>query len=89
MESEEITSAMESLSGWSFEENQIVKTFSFEDFKKSLDFVNKVGELAEKHEHHPDILINYNKVRLSLTTHSAKALTETDFDLAKEIDNLE
>ena len=89
MESEEITSAMESLSGWSVEGSQIVKTFSFEDFKKSLDFVNKVGELAEKHEHHPDILINYNKVRLSLTTHSAKGLTEKDFDLAKEIDNLE
>ena len=83
---QEIGKEMESLKGWSFESNSIVKDFSFENFKESLDFVNKIGEIAEKLNHHPDIQINYNLVRLNLTTHSARTLTKIDFDVAREID---
>ena len=51
-------------------------------------FVNHVADLAEKMDHHPDILVQYNKVRLTLSTHSAGGLTQADLDLAKEIDGL-
>jgi 4a-hydroxytetrahydrobiopterin dehydratase len=82
----EINQEMSSLEGWSLEGSSISKSFEFTNFKESLDFVNKVGEIAEKAQHHPDILINYNQVRLSLSTHSEGGLTRKDFSLAKEID---
>ena len=85
----EIQDLMVELKDWSLEPDSITKDFSFNNFKESLDFVNKVGEIAEKLGHHPDIMINYNLVRLSLTTHSEKGLTRKDFDLAKEIDKLQ
>ena len=66
----------------------IVKDYSFVGFVRALDFVNKVGEIAERHGHHPDILLSGNKVRLSLTTHSEKGLTSKDFEVAEEIDKL-
>jgi 4a-hydroxytetrahydrobiopterin dehydratase len=66
----------------------IVREFEFDDFVAALGFVNRVGELAEQTQHHPDIDIRYNSVRLSLTTHSAGGLTDADFDLAIQIDNL-
>lgn len=84
----EINHAMSGLKEWSLESSSITKTFSFSNFKESLEFVNKIGELAEKHSHHPDMLISYDQVRLSLTTHSEKGLTKKDFELAKEIDLL-
>jgi 4a-hydroxytetrahydrobiopterin dehydratase len=61
-----------------------VRTFKFKDFVGSLAFVNKVGELAEKAGHHPDIDIRYNKVRLALVTHDAGGITAKDFDLAAD-----
>ena len=84
----EIQDEMQELRDWFIESSSITKDFSFKDFKESLNFVNKVGEIAEKHDHHPDIMINYNLVRLSLTTHSEKGLTKKDFDVAKEVDKI-
>ncbi len=84
----EIQDNMEELKDWSLESDSITKEFSFQNFKESLNFVNHVGELTEKHNHHPDIMITYNRVRLSLTTHSEHGLTKKDFDLAKEIDQI-
>ena len=83
-----INEKMRGLKNWALEGSSITKDLSFKDFKESLDFTNKVGELAEKHEHHPNILIQYNKVRLTLTTHSEGGLTLKDFDLAGEIDKI-
>ena len=85
----EINEAMSDLNDWSLETNAIVKIFSFNNFKEALEFVDKVGEVAEKLEHHPDIMINENQVRLMLTTHSVSSLTRKDFELAREIDKLE
>jgi len=82
----EINQELSTLNGWSLEGSSISKNFTFSNFKESIDFVNNVGEIAEKNEHHPDIIINYNQVRLSLTTHSENGLTRKDFQLAKEID---
>ena len=69
--------------------NNIKKTFEFEDFKKAIKFINKIAEIAEREAHHPDItLYNYNKVEVKLTTHSVGDVTEKDFKLASEIDNI-
>ena len=74
--------------GWKNEAAELIKTFQFEDFRAALGFVNKVGEAAEHAGHHPDIDIRYNRVRLALTTHDAGGLTEKDFDLARQADQL-
>jgi 4a-hydroxytetrahydrobiopterin dehydratase len=70
------------------EDKKIRKEFKFKDFKASLDFVNKVGALAENEGHHPSINIIYNKVIISLTTHAIQGLSENDFIMAAKIDNI-
>ncbi|HWE83630.1 MAG TPA: 4a-hydroxytetrahydrobiopterin dehydratase [Terracidiphilus sp.] len=84
----EISTRLGSLQSWRREGNEIVRTFEFPDFRGSLAFVNKTGDLAEAAGHHPDIDIRYNKVRLALTTHDAGGLTANDFDLADKINNI-
>lgn len=84
----EITTAMAGLNNWGLEGNSLTKQFEFQDFMEALGFVNDVGQIAEKHQHHPNITIRYNIVILALTTHSSGELTEKDFEVAKEIDSL-
>ena len=79
---------MSKLKNWSLEGDSIVKDKILGNFKEAMEFVNKIAELAEKYNHHPAIIIQYNNVRLSLTTHYAKGLTEKDFELAEEIDKI-
>lgn len=74
------------LKGWTLEGGQLRKTFSFKSFRGSLAFVVQVAMIAETMDHHPDIDIRYDKVTLTLSTHSAGGLTEKDFLLAQEID---
>ena len=76
------------LEGWTLDGPVIRREFLFPGFTESLAFVNRVGTLAESMDHHPDIAILYNKVVLSLSTHSDGGLTEKDFDLASQIDRL-
>jgi 4a-hydroxytetrahydrobiopterin dehydratase len=71
---------------WSREGDAIVKTAMHKDFAAALAWVNQVGAVAEAANHHPDIAISWNKVTLTLSTHSAGGLTQADLDLAKEID---
>ncbi len=66
----------------------LLKEFKFDDFKQALDFVNNVGEIAEKLNHHPDISISYNKVKIKIYTHKVDGLTEKDFELAEKIDEI-
>ena len=74
---------------WHDEHDALVRDFTFTDFAAALWFVNRVGELAEERNHHPDILIHgYNNVRLTLSTHSAGGLTAADHELAGAIDAL-
>ncbi|MBR9700484.1 4a-hydroxytetrahydrobiopterin dehydratase, partial [Candidatus Woesearchaeota archaeon] len=68
------------------EPGMMEKEFSFPDFKTALDFVNKVGELAEEEDHHPDIFLSWGKVHIQLTTHSENGLTGKDVHLAKRIE---
>jgi len=86
---DEIKKYLTSLSGWMKEGNQIEKQFQFKDFAEALSFVNKVGEEAEKINHHPDILIHsWNKVKITISTHSEGGITTKDFQLAQKIEGL-
>ena len=67
---------------------ELVRTFQLKDFVAALEFVNLIGKLAEVAGHHPDIDIRYNRVRLALVTHDEGGLTEKDFDLAAQAQNL-
>ena len=71
------------------DDDAIVKTVVRQDFAAALAWVNQVGELAESRNHHPDIAISWNKVTLTLSTHSAGGLTQLDLDLAAAIDGLD
>lgn len=84
----QIADSLPAVSGWQVERGELVRSFSFADFRAALAFVNKAGELAEAANHHPDIDIRYNKVRLALVTHSAGGLTANDFNLARQINAL-
>ena len=76
-------------SPWTREGDEIVREWRFEDFAEAMAFVNRVAEAAETANHHPDILVHgWNKVRLSLTNHSAGGLTDADFEMAGRIDGL-
>ncbi len=84
----EVQRHMASVPGWKLENGELTQTFSLPSFPTALLFVNSVGLLAEKANHHPDILIKYRKVTLSLTTHDSGGLTELDFALANQISAL-
>lgn len=74
---------------WEEKDGKIERTFKFGNFSEALEFINRVGELSEEAQHHPDILLHgYNLVTLSLTTHSAGGTTDKDFDLAQKINTL-
>lgn len=77
-------------SQWEREGDEIVRNWTFADFAQAISFVNRVAEVAERRNHHPDIAVHgWNKVKLAVTNHSAGGLTEADFELAKELDGLE
>jgi 4a-hydroxytetrahydrobiopterin dehydratase len=86
LDEEEIQQRLDELGDWEREGDDIQKVFEFDDFAASIKFVNDVAKLAERYDHHPDIDIRYNKVKLSLSTHSEGGLTARDFDVAGEIE---
>jgi 4a-hydroxytetrahydrobiopterin dehydratase len=88
LSSAEVTRQLTVMPSWQIENGELARTFELRDFRAALAFVNQVGELAESANHHPDIDIRYNRVRLALVTHSAGGLTKNDFDLAARIDSL-
>ncbi len=85
---EEISIYLSKLNKWSVNDNQemIFKKFKFNNFKKSLEFTNKVGELAEKEGHHPDISLGFSYCLVMIHTHAIKGLSVNDFILASKID---
>jgi len=88
LDEEDIASRLED-SPWRRDADEIVREWRFEDFAEAMAFVNRVAEAAEGANHHPDILVHgWNKVRLSLTNHSAGGLTDADFEMAGRIDQL-
>ena len=75
------------LPGWSYAENTLSKSYSFSGFGRSMQFVNMVAQAAEAINHHPDILIKYDKVSLTLTTHDSGGVTLHDVQLAATCDD--
>jgi 4a-hydroxytetrahydrobiopterin dehydratase len=86
----EVEHRLSALADWRVgEERAIVRDFAFANFADAIAFVNRVAEAAEVANHHPDILLHgWNKVRLTLSTHSQGGLTDADFQLAAQIDRL-
>lgn len=84
----QIRDALYNLPDWSQNEDVISKEFIFAEFAEAIMFVNRVAELAEDADHHPDIDIRFNKVTLALSTHSAGGLTHKDIELAQQIEEL-
>jgi 4a-hydroxytetrahydrobiopterin dehydratase len=77
------------LPNWNvIDEHHITRKFTFPDFQKALDFVNRVGAIAEEQGHHPDILLTWGKVEITLWTHAVNGLTESDFIMAAKIDQI-
>ena len=85
----EIQTLLSQLDGWQvIKEHHLLKTYSFPDFRASLQFVNLIGELAESQGHHPDICFGWGKAEVTIWTHKIDGLTESDFVLAAKIDRL-
>ncbi len=76
------------LKDWKLHAGKLVKEFKFTDFNESIKFVNKIADIAEAEGHHPDITINYDKVKIELITHAVGGLSENDFILAAKIDEI-
>ncbi|MDD5201455.1 MAG: 4a-hydroxytetrahydrobiopterin dehydratase [Terrimicrobiaceae bacterium] len=84
----EIETALRAVPGWRCDGAEISRTFALGNFVESVEFVNRITELAEEANHHPDVDIRWNKVMLRLSTHSKGGLTAADFALAAQIDDL-
>jgi 4a-hydroxytetrahydrobiopterin dehydratase len=82
----QLNEALSNLDGWSREGETIVREFEFPDFVTALGFITRVGVLAERANHHPEIHNVYNRVHITLSTHDVGGITEQDVSLAKEID---
>ena len=86
---DEIKKRINEISGWNFEDNQIGREFQFKDFAAALSFTNKTGSIAEEMNHHPDIFIHsWNKVKITISTHSEGGVTNKDFQLAEKINQI-
>jgi 4a-hydroxytetrahydrobiopterin dehydratase len=91
LSSSDISAELASLTGWTLTAGkpQIEKTYVRSNFLDAAGFIQKIAEIAERHDHHPDILLHgYKNVRVMLTTHDAGGITQKDFDVAKEIDTI-
>lgn len=84
----QIPPVLGTVSGWVRDGEAISRVYEFQDFAAALAFVNAVGEIAELAQHHPDVDIRWNKVRLAFTTHDAGGLTEKDLAMARQCDGL-
>jgi 4a-hydroxytetrahydrobiopterin dehydratase len=88
LDDDAVAHRLETLPKWIRSGDELQRTFKFGGFTQAMDFVNSVAGAAESACHHPDILVRYSKVTLSLSTHDAGGLTEKDFDFASAVDAL-
>ena len=85
---DELSDALSTATGWAADGSVLKKRWSFENFAESLEFVNRVGALAEAADHHPDITFGWGYAELALTTHDRGGITDVDIDLASKIDQI-
>ncbi len=89
LSADEIKQKLELLNSWFFVDNSLVKEFKLKSFADAVAFIVKIGMEAEKLDHHPDLLLHsWNKLKITLTTHSEGGVTENDFNLAQTIDTI-
>ncbi len=89
LKGDELNRLNEQVEGWDvIEEHHLSKTYKFPNFVKALEFVNKVGSIAEQQGHHPNIFLTWGKVSIETWTHKIDGLTESDFILAAKIDEI-
>jgi 4a-hydroxytetrahydrobiopterin dehydratase len=86
---DEISARLGGVPGWERDRGSIRRTVTRSDFREAMRYAGAVADLAEEANHHPDILIQWNRVTLTLSTHSAGGLTAADFDLAQKISGLD
>jgi len=86
---EAVQALLAEIPGWEVRENHhLFRSYKFADFRTGLDFVNRVGAVAEEQGHHPDLLLSWGKVEVTIFTHQVDGLTESDFVLAAKIERL-
>ena len=85
---DDVKTRLSSLDGWEHKGDAIEKQFQFEDFTGSVEFVDRITPVANEMNHHPDLAISWNKVTVTLSTHSEGGLTDNDFELAQKLDGL-
>lgn len=83
-----VSAALANLPEWSKEGKEIARTYKFSGYLQGIEFVRRVGEVAEMANHHPDMLVGWRKVTVRLSTHSAGGLTDKDFSLARQVDGV-
>jgi 4a-hydroxytetrahydrobiopterin dehydratase len=88
LKARQLAARMRTVPGWARRTRAIRRTYEFKGFEGSMTFVNRVAAKAERADHHPDIDIRWNKVTLTLSTHSAGGITEKDFSLARQCDRV-
>lgn len=84
----EISASLQGINGWKAENDILTKRFEFKNFAEALGFVNRIGDIAEKHDHHPDICFGWGYAEINLTTHDRGGITDFDFAVAKEIEEI-
>ncbi|MBP8253020.1 MAG: 4a-hydroxytetrahydrobiopterin dehydratase [Herpetosiphon sp.] len=84
----ELNERLEAMPDWNVVKGEITRTYKLASFPFAIEFVRQIGDLAEAAGHHPDIDIRYDNVKIALSTHDEKGITEKDFNLAKQIDAL-
>lgn len=88
LDQDNIAAALKKHPDWELEGKTLIRVIEFEEFMEGVDFVNDLAEIADEAQHHPDMLIQYNKVTVTLTTHDAGGITDADLELARRVDNL-
>ena len=86
LSADQISKELKTLSGWEYRDNAISKRFKFKEFIDGIRFINRIAEIAEAADHHPDILINYTRITFTCSTHTDGGVTEKDIKLAKDIE---
>jgi 4a-hydroxytetrahydrobiopterin dehydratase len=85
---EDLARRLKKIPMWEIRKDRLVRAFEFDEFMDGIDFINGVAEIAEDAHHHPDIIVRYTVVKLSLWTHDMGGITDLDFELASRLDTL-
>ena len=87
LEQQQIDQALESMPGWAVRDGMLRRRYEFADFAQALAFANRVGELAERENHHPDLLVGWGACEVAWVNHSAGGITQRDVEMARATDD--